>query len=242
MPYRRLPNTDSARIRALKRALEKGSEIAPHELAFSQSTLMRIRSFLPEYEQAVSQQRNYQKTQIERNKKFQEVVKKSRIYLSHFIQVMNMAILRGEMKPGIREFYGLNQTDKKVPSLNTEKDLMKWGKRIIEGEESRLAAGASPITNPTIALVKVHYQEFIRAWQDQKYYNEISNKAHEKVSKLRQDANQLIVDLWNQIEKAFENFNPEEARQKASDYGVKYVYRKNEQLRPFLNINYGHVS
>ncbi len=242
MPYRRLPNTDTARIRAMQSALTKGARMSPSEMAYSQSTLMQVRTFLPVFEQAVSNQRNYQNSQIERNKKFQDVIKKARLYLSHFIQVMNMSILRGEAKPEIREVYGLKINDKKVPELNTERDLMVWGKRIIEGEESRLATGASPITNPTIARVKVHFQEFMRAYQDQQHYADIFENAHKKVTNLRKDADQLIVELWNQIEDHFKNIPPEEGREKASEYGVKYVYRKNERLRPFLNINYGHVS
>lgn len=242
MPYRRLPNTDSARIRAMKSAIDAGMKNTPQELAFSQGTLMQLRTFLPVFEQAVNNQYSYQKTQIERNKKFQETIKKARLYLSHFVQVMNMSIMRGETKPEIRESYGIRKNDKKVPELSTEKDLMVWGKRIIEGEEMRLANGAGPITNPTIARVKVHYQDFMQIWQNQQHHSEIFQKAHEKVIHLRKDADQLIVALWNQIENSFSKLNPQEARNKAAAYGVKYVYRKNERLRPFLNINYGNVS
>lgn len=242
MPYRRLPNTDSARIRAMKSALDMGNKVTPKELAFSQSLLMHVRSFLPMYEQAVMSQRNYQKAQLEKNKRYQDIVKKTRLYLSHFIQVMNMAIMRGEQKPTMRDFYGIDINDKRVPDLNTEKDLINWGKHIIEGEENRLANGASPITNPTIALVKVHYQDFMRAWQEQQYFVDIFQKAHQKVADFREDANQKIVMLWNQIEEYHQGYSTDEARRKCEQYGVKYVYRKNERIRPFINVNYGVVS
>ena len=52
MPYRRLPNTDAARVRALKRALELGKKYSPEMLAFKQSTLNKILAFLPIFEQA----------------------------------------------------------------------------------------------------------------------------------------------------------------------------------------------
>lgn len=239
MPYRRLPNTDTARIRAMRNAIEMGIKKSHSELAFSQSSLMKTRTFLPVFEQVVSNQRNYQKSQVERNKKYQDVLKKTRLYLSHFIQVMNMAVMRGESKPEIREYYGLKHTDKKVPDLNTEKDLIIWGKKIIEGEEARLVTGASPITNPTIARVKVHYQDFMRAYQDQQNHYDIYQKAHQKVTEQRKEADAIILDLWNQIENYFESLAPDEAREQASVYGVKYVYRKNEKMRPFLNVNYG---
>jgi hypothetical protein len=242
MPYRRLPNTDSARTRALKNAVDMGNKTTPRDLAFSQKLLMQIRTFLPSYEQAILSQRTYQKAQIEKNKKFQENVRKTRLYLSHFIQVMNMAVMRGEQKPEIRTFYGIDIYDKKVPELNSEKELIKWGKLIIEGEEKRISTGSSPITNPTIALVKVHYQDFMRGWQDLQYFNDIFQKAHNKVLTQREEANTLIVDLWNEIEESHKMLEPQEAREKSAVYGVKYVYRKNEKIRPFRNVNYGIVS
>ena len=57
MPYRRLPNTDSARIRSMKKALEMSSKKSPRDLAFSQTVLMQIRTFLPMSEQSVMTQR-----------------------------------------------------------------------------------------------------------------------------------------------------------------------------------------
>jgi hypothetical protein len=47
MPYRRLPNTDTARIKAMKTALEKGKELPPNKLAFSSKTIVRLQKFLP---------------------------------------------------------------------------------------------------------------------------------------------------------------------------------------------------
>ncbi len=46
MPYRRLPNTDQARIRALKSAVGKGDVYNVNELAISLNTLSEARNFL----------------------------------------------------------------------------------------------------------------------------------------------------------------------------------------------------
>jgi hypothetical protein len=42
MPYRRLPNTDSARLRAMKIALEKGKELPPYKMAYSSKTVSSL--------------------------------------------------------------------------------------------------------------------------------------------------------------------------------------------------------
>jgi len=42
MPYRRLPNTDAARLRVLKVALKKGKNTAPPILAFDYSFIHQL--------------------------------------------------------------------------------------------------------------------------------------------------------------------------------------------------------
>ena len=52
MPYRRLPNTDQARVRALKAAVEKGDVYNVRDLAISLKTLFEARNFLLKFEAA----------------------------------------------------------------------------------------------------------------------------------------------------------------------------------------------
>lgn len=52
MPYRRLPNTDQARVRALKAAVEKGDVYNVRDLAISLKTLFEARNFLQRFEAA----------------------------------------------------------------------------------------------------------------------------------------------------------------------------------------------
>lgn len=52
MPYRRLPNTDQARIRALKAVVVKGDVCDIYDLAVSLNTLSKARSFLTRFEAA----------------------------------------------------------------------------------------------------------------------------------------------------------------------------------------------
>ena len=57
-----------------------------------------------------------------------ETLRKARLYLTHFIRVMNMAIFRGDLPAESRAFYGLATNESTVPSLNTENELISWGK------------------------------------------------------------------------------------------------------------------
>ena len=161
MPYRRLPNTDAARLRALKNALDKSERVAVSDIAFSLGLKQKIEFFLPKFEVAIKNSAMAKEQQFGNSPKFSEYAKKARLYVSHFIQVLNFCIARGEMKPAIRRYYGLDEKSSKVPSLVTEQDLLQWGEKIINGEQERLRnRDGNPIYCPSIALVKVNYENF----------------------------------------------------------------------------------
>src|SRR5450759_540169 len=228
MPYRRLPNTDTARIKAMRIALEIGKELPPNKLAFSSKTIVRLQKFLPQFDHNFHMYRQVLASQNKKSRDYNEILRKARIYLTHFIRVMNMAIFRGELPAETRAYFGLATDESTVPSLNTENELLSWGRRIIEGEEFRIKKGGSPITNPTIAVVNVRFENFIEAWT---YHNTLGKRTidyTEKNHKLRKEADEIILQLWNEVENSH-NILPEENRKSENEqYGLVYFYRKGE--------------
>lgn len=235
MPYRRLPNTDSARLRALKRAIEISKDIPPFRLAFSMKTLVKIQAFLPVFENAISHQRQTLVNQSEKIKANQETARKARLYITHFLKVMNMAIARGELPPETRSFYGIASDDSSVPSLTTENELVAWGKRIIDGEEYRIRKGSSPVTNPSVAVVKVRYEKFLETRNHYKTINRRATECVNRTSDMRQEADELIASLWNEIEASYASLPEEEKRTSTEKYGLVYVFRRNENVRKDLS-------
>ena len=139
-----------------------------------------------------------------------------------------MAIFRGDLSTETRAFYGLPTNESTIPSINTENQLLSWGRRIIEGEEYRIMKGGNPITNPTIAVVKVRFENFNEALG---YHNIIAKKSFEYMensSNLRKEADEIILQLWNEVE-ITHYYLPEAIRKiQNEDYGLVYFYRKNE--------------
>lgn len=228
MPYRRLPNTDTARIRALKTALEVGKEMPPNRLAFSSKSLIRLQKFLPLFEQGIHMQKQSMAAQAKKSKNYNDVVRKARVYLTHFIKVMNMAIYRGELPVETRAFYGLPTNESTVPTLNNENELVSWGRRIIDGEEYRMKKGGSPITNPTIAVVKVRFGQFIDALN---YNNTILKRTLDLAAKntaLRKEADEIILEIWNEVEGRFADQDEQTKRAGCEEYGIVYFFRKSE--------------
>ena len=229
MPYRRLPNTDLARIRALKTALSKGGQITPKELAFSQKNFLELKSFFPHFEQTIQQYKRNKEQQAIVGKQLSEQFRSARLYVSHFFQIVNFSILRGELKPEVRKFYGLKETANSVPIIGTEQQLLLWGKKLINGEEERMMTGATRIYNPSLAMVKVKYEKFCELYNRHKDLLNTNQKLQEKVNENRTYADKLIADIWNETEKFFDDLPQEEKREQCIKYGVIYFLRKNEK-------------
>ena len=228
MPYRRLPNTDVARIKALKVAYKMGKDLPPFKLAFSQSTYARIELFINSFEKAMINYKAAYGVQIEKSKDYVVLMKKAKLYISHFIQVVNMAISRGELAEKTRTIYGMDIDEQKIPSLNTEKDMIEWGKKVIEGEAKRIMSGQQPITNPSIAVVKVRYENFVDSYNHQKILQQNTQRMLSDLDALRTKADEIILNIWNEVETTFKDLPYDLKREKSTDYGLVYVYRKNE--------------
>ncbi len=234
MPYRRLPNTDSARLKALYSAQKKGQALPPFKLAYSQSTFQKIQIILPSYEHALSEYKMAYNNQLEKNKDYVRFARKAKLYISHFIQVVDMAIIRGDLPPDTRTYFNLPEDEKKIPSLNADEEIIDWGKKIIDGEQQRKMEGKAYISNPTIALVKVHYDKFYEIYGYQNSLKRRALRAQTELNEKRTRADQLIQLLWNEIENTYKGLPDNLRREKASEYGIVYVYRKNELNDPQL--------
>jgi hypothetical protein len=231
MPYRRLPNTDASRLRAMRIALEKGKEMTPLKLAYSPKTVIRLERFLPQFEHNIRLYRNAMANNNKKNREYYESVRKAKIYVTHFVRVMNMAIYRGELPAETRAFYGLATNESTTPLLNTENELLNWGRRIIEGEEARIKGGGSPITNPTIAVVKVRFGNFLDALNQNQTMAWQMAEHTDKINALRKEADDIILSVWNEVENSLQS-QPEEVRKlMCEDYGLVYFYRRSELER-----------
>ncbi|WP_321520078.1 hypothetical protein [uncultured Bacteroides sp.] len=228
MPYRRLPNTDQARIRALKKAVEKGELYNYNDLPFSVRTLNEAETFLARFEQAHNYYKQCFNNQISSSQKYQPSVKMARIYVSHFIQVLNLAVTRSEIKEEQKTLYGLDPKDYAVPDLTNESSIIEWGSKIIKGEKERNRRGGTPIYNPTIAKVSVHYEIFKDGYDQQKHLQWQTARSLDMLASLREKADGIILDIWNQVEKSFENLSGTERLNQCQDYGVVYYYRTGE--------------
>ncbi len=228
MPYRRLPKTDQARLRALQQAVHHAGEVEFNQQAINYRTLGEAQRLLMQFENQVAQYHANFDTKVSDNKQYRHKVRNARMYISHFIQVLNLAAIRGEIKKSQKELYKLDPYNHILPDLSTEENLLLWGKNIIEGEQARTSQGGFPIYNPAINKVQVHYDIFREHYNTHVVHKRTHTRVYEDTETMRKTIDALILDIWDQVEAFYKDEFPYAKLVKCQAYGMIYYYRKGE--------------
>ena len=229
MPYRRLPTTDQTRLHALQRAVQKAGEADFNDQVITYKTLTEAQKFLMIFENQVSQYHSNFQSKVSANKQYRRVTAKARMYISHFIQVLNMSVMRGEIKKDVKTLYGLDPNQHVLPDLGTDDALLEWGKKIIEGEEERIRQGGFPIYNPNITKVKVYYDMFCEQQSFSDMHKKNTSRVYEDLGELRRRADEIILDIWNTVEQHYKDLLPYARLTACKSYGLIYYYRTGEK-------------
>jgi len=227
MPYRRLPTTDKARMRALEAAIQKAA-FKNGKVAISAKSIEELQSVKSKFENLLSHYELNIQIQSEKNHVYKAAMDKARMYVAHFIQVLYLTSERGEINGGIK-YYGLEEFEGKVPPLNTEEEIFFWGNKVVEGEQKRIQNGGSAIYNPSIAMVRIKIEEFKDIAVFQQTLKRNTTRTYNAMQDLRKTTNDFISQLWTEIEEGIHLDVPKHKRQVAQEYGIVYIFRKKEK-------------
>lgn len=229
MPYRRLPKTDAARLKALKTIIENNDMYTVRNRVVDWKIMNRCQPVYDRLLTACQQYKVRMDAQKRKNAKYPLLLHNATMYLSHFIQVLLMSVERGEIKTETLQLYGLTQDTTALPDIRQPEQLLEWGDRIIKGERERIKRKGIQIYNPTIGKVLTHLDIFREAYKAQKNKQMLTAKALEDIQKLRPEVDEVILDLWNQIEAHYIDQPPEVRFKECSRLGVVYYYRRKEE-------------
>ena len=229
MPYRRLPTTDQSRLRALHTAIDAANRAGFNEKVIDYKLQSDAQRFLQRYEMQVIQYHQNFENRVSANKKYRHAVQNARMYISHFIQVLNLAIIRGDIKKDHIALYGLDEEYRSLPDLSSEEDLLVWGENIIKGEQERTKMGGFPIYNPTISKVKVFFDIFKDLQYPQQQHIINTNRNYGDLTDLRKEADGIILQIWNAVEAYYANRLPYDRFKCCQNYGVVYYFRTGEK-------------
>lgn len=231
MPYRRLPETDQARYTALKQALDVLTvQRGLNNHIVSHAVFYKLQSLFNQFATALDQFKDQFSGRVDNSKQYRKASKNAKMYLTHFLKVVNMSIQRGELPNDIKKLYKLDHIDKGIPQLRRDKDVLEIGRNVIEGELRRIQMGGFPIYHPNINKVKLHYDIFKEASFNNDIYKKNIRRISENIEALRKQIDAFIPELWDQIEGHFANLSPTERLASCQQCGVIYYYRKEENI------------
>jgi hypothetical protein len=231
MPYRRLPKTDAARLKALKTVIDNNEIYTVKNRFIDWKTLNEVQQVYQKLLTANQQYNMCYNAQIRNSGKIDKLQRNAEMYISHFIQVLYLAMQRGEIKESNKKLYSLSEGDYSLPNIKTYDGILKSGINIIKGEKARIKNGGRPIYNPTISMVATHYDIFKEAYDKHKMLQDKTNKSFEILKVIRPDVDRVLLDLWNQIEKHFDEEPLEIKLDECRKFGIVYYYRSTEKIK-----------
>lgn len=230
MPYRRLPNTDKARIRSLEMLLGYMRNNFSYQPVVSANLKVRAERVLREFKsESDSYNASLEKQNaFSRNETYRSRLKMARMYVSHYLTVLHLCAKRGEVKTPISE-YGIDPVKGALPDLSSEIGIIRCCENTIRLEKERQAAGGIPVYNPTIAKVNVHYDLFHDNWQTHCRMKTETDAILARVAAMRPEIDAVILEAWDSIEAFFAGEEPDVRLKKCQQCGVIYYYRKGEK-------------
>ena len=236
MPYRRLPNTDQARIRTLRTAVDNCVQDGIYTNVLKHNTYFTAKNVLEKFSREVD---SYKKCVVEQsskrsNAKYEAAFKTARMYVTHFLQVLSMSVMRGEIARAKRLYYGLNPDDDSLPTITLESSVLEWSEKISEGEKRRQAEGGIPIYNPTMGRVSVACDLFKQMYDKQQLLGRNTAEALNRVASLREECDNVILTVWQEIEEKFSALDSGERLEKCAQYGIIYYTRPDRKKKVVL--------
>jgi hypothetical protein len=161
-----------------------------------------------------------------------QVVERLTLFVSHFHQVLDLAILRGIFKPGVRSFYGRDVSATTLPDLSTYKAVEEAAQKVIAGDQLREEASDLPwipMAMPSVAEVQAVLAQYQTARDESQQAQRTTDREREDLSALYDEAYALAVDICDTVE-FFYRKDPDASsrRAKCVRWGVVYVYGPSE--------------
>lgn len=227
----KLPDTDDDRLAALQAAI-LNNEMKAENYVLTDGEIIELKVFVKKFEAERAFLHQATEDRTKSIVQYRELLKNAQMYISHFIQVLQLTVIRNEIRVEHLSLYGFEEGKELVlPPLTTEEDILTWGENIIRGEAERLHRGGIPLYNPAIAKVKVHFELFREIVQSLKIFRQNVARIHSKLTEIQQEADNRIENIWNRVEEKTSHLPAAEQREIRKEY--KITLQNGEQLNVF---------
>ena len=218
------PTSITGRMKALTTAKNKKDGVAaPADNILSAATSTRLDVGFNNYSNGIAAIRLAKTTyhlKIELARPERILMKNN---ITGFYDSLNGLIKRGKIPASARSYYGLAITNRKMPKMNTDVELLLAAAAVLSGDILRVAAGGVAMSGPTIAEYTIVYDLARPA------IIAISNAHTDKNTAITNLRNQipeikdLITHIWDEVEAHYSMNTPVERREQCRLWGVRYM-------------------
>jgi len=233
MLTKKIPETNEDRLIILQAIIEQEKVCLNEDKVLSEVEFQELINLTGIFDAANT---NYNQVVTDRNKAitlYNELLKNAKLYVSHFIQVLLLTVIRNEIKPENLLLYGFPVNNPVIPDLSTEKNVLHWGEKLMQGESERIYKGGIPLYNPAIAKVKVHYELFKESIHSLTIYEKNLLRLQNNMDTTCKNADELIKSIWKKVEEKFRYYATDAQISKLRAYKIQFLYRKGVQLNVF---------
>ncbi|HOY38139.1 MAG: hypothetical protein KBB11_06150 [Bacteroidales bacterium] len=230
MPQHRLPGSDFLRFKALKCIAEAVRNDINPDRFISVDKIGKNQQYYNLMEKVLEYNTINQKLRIEHQTEYNNLFSKAKMYVLHYLQIIDMAIERGEQPISVRNYYQLDESGGKLPQINNESELVKEATNLFTGDAKRTSEGGKYFTNPTIGLVKMWFDKFMEASQKEKNLSFVKTGEVENIALLRKEINCFIDEVWSEVEKNSAARGREEQLKICHSFGIEYEMTQEDVL------------
>ena len=233
MPSRRIPQSHIARRKTIRRAYNKGKNLAPAARPFPAAVWAKLdlgdpTSLASRYFSALNHVDSSDRTLGDATDIVIATFPILTRCISHFFQVLDFAIERKVWPPSVREYHGRDKNVAKVPLITTHDDAIEHAAAIIDGENRRQnddGASHKPMALPDIAELTANRDAFATARNIQSPLKDTLVLAQAAVEALMEGPEgilRLIEDLYDETEHTYRHLEDAPKRTICHEWGILY--------------------
>lgn len=228
MPTLRIPHSDVGRLTFLRTAAQTATKDQANGLIYmTPHTLRELNEFLNIFDLAflhVSAAVGERSREVEES---EAAMVELKLVLDDLWEVLRRRLRRSSEPIGVLRFYGLD-VDGQPPSPDTHEEWLELAEQVIEGDAQAVAAGYAAAVCPSVAELQAALDSARKELDDVTPAERELNRAQKAVLSLRQQADDLILDIVEELRFHSRKEDPASQRHLLRTYGATYRYQPGE--------------
>ena len=238
MPYRNLPNSDTASLTALRAIVKKQLATPAADWPFDAAQGAENAACLALFGQQTGERQTADALLSHATELAAAAFNRTRQTVSHFIQTMNNGIDRAVLVREDRAFYNLGLDQRDVPVISSTADVITWANNVVTGEARRQTAATAagkifiPVTFPSATDVQAELGALELLLTEQSNATSKAQDEQHDVEAVRPRIALCILEAWDAIEYKYRRMDTPAMRAIAREWGVTYASRPGEAPQP----------